>query len=95
MRILQEKALMFTLEEQKLKHMSRAIKIQSLNDILSCDKDDERCKDIHEFMINCDTGDDGLKNVDNLINVIKTNHKEMEWDPKWAVCCALVILEPS
>ena len=95
MRILQEKALTFMPKEQKLNCMPKAIKIQSLNDILSFDKNDRRCKEICEFVINCDARDDDLKNVDNLINATKANHEEMEHNPKWAVCHASVILEPS
>ena len=71
--------------------LPRVVKIQSLNDILSCDKNDERCKDTCEFMINCNAGDNDLKNVDNLINATKANHEETECDPKLAVCHALAI----
>ena len=95
MRILQEKAATFTLEEWKLNGMLKTVKIQFPNDILSCAKDDEKCKDVFEFMINCDAGEDNLKNVDNLVNAIKTNHEGTECDSKWAVCYALAIPEPS
>ena len=55
----------------------------------------KKFKDTFEFMINCNAGEANLKNVDNLINVIKTNHKGTECNPKWAVCHALASLEPS
>ena len=52
-------------------------------------------QDVCEFMINCNAGDDNLKNTDNLINATKANHEETECDSKWAVFHALAISEPS
>ena len=43
----------------------------------------------------CSIDDNNLENMDNLINVIMSNHNESECDDKLAVCHALAVLDPS
>ena len=46
-------------------------------------------------MTNCGIGNNGFKNMDHLICATMSNHKGSECDGKWAICCALVIQNPS
>ena len=66
MRILQEKANTFMLEECKLNNMLKSIKIQSSNNIPSLNKNDKKCKEIHAFMTHCNTGNNNLSTISVL-----------------------------
>ena len=46
-------------------------------------------------MASCGINNNNLKNMDNSINVIMLNHKDLQCDSKWTICYALAVSEPS